>query len=181
MILRPSLTFSIVGASLTFILLLCLASCAKTQSANVIPLNQIEPDYACGPRCLWAFMQVTGAGDPDCDVNCIYGLINKKPNSVTNLKDIKDAAQKLGLSAVGYKFEIHDLKEMTEYAILPIGSASGTPQDPLHFILVKQASNDFVTIINSRTLKPQTVMVSDLQQSWKGFALVISTGKQKKP
>ena len=174
MILRPSLTFSIVGASLTFILLLCLASCAKTQSANVIPLNQIEPDYACGPRCLWAFIHITGVGDPNCDVNCIYELIGKKPYSVTSLKDLKDAAQKLGFSATGYKFENSDLEEMSGYAILPIGSASGATNDPFHFVLVKQASKNYVKIINNRTLEQQTFTVYEMQKSWKGYALVLS-------
>jgi ABC-type bacteriocin/lantibiotic exporter with double-glycine peptidase domain len=124
-------------------------------------------------------MQITGAGDPSCDVNCIYKLIDKQPYSATSLKDLKNAALKLGFSATGYKLEIGDLEKMPDYAILPVGSASGTPQDPMHFILVKQTAKDYVTIINSQTLKPQTIRVSDLQESWKGYALVISLGKNR--
>jgi ABC-type bacteriocin/lantibiotic exporter with double-glycine peptidase domain len=180
MILKPSFACR-KGAALTVnILLICFTSCVEQQPENVISLNQVEIDYACGPRCLWAFMQVTGAGKPDCDVNCIYKLIGKNPYSVTSLKDLKDSAQKLGFSATGYELGINDLKEMPGYAILPVGNASGTPQDPLHFILVKQVTKEYVTIINSQTLKPQTIKVSELKDSWKGYALVISADKYTK-
>jgi ABC-type bacteriocin/lantibiotic exporter with double-glycine peptidase domain len=125
-------------------------------------------------------MQITGAGNPGCDVNCIYELIGKKQFSVTSLTDLKDAAQKLGLSATGYKLGISDLDEMSGYAILPIGRASGTSNDPLHFILVRQISNGYVTIINSRTLESQNMKISTLQESWKGYALLISANNEMK-
>jgi ABC-type bacteriocin/lantibiotic exporter with double-glycine peptidase domain len=162
-----------------YMLFICLASCTK-QPQNIISLNRTERDGACGPRCLWAFMQITGAGNPNCDINCIYGLIGKKPYSATSLKDLKDAAHKLGLSATGYKLGISDLEEMNGYAILPIGVASGTSNDPLHFILVKQISNGYVTIINSRTLESQNMKISTLQESWKGYALLISANNEMK-
>lgn len=182
MILSPSLKS--VAALTVYTLLICLASCANKQPANVISLNQIVPDYACGPRCLWAFMQITGTGNPHCDIDCIYELIGKKPNSATSLKDLKDAAHKLGISATGYKFDVNDLSEMTSYSILPIGTASGASNDPLHFILVKKATKGNVIIFNNRTLEPQTITASQLQESWKGYALLISAEKEslsKKP
>jgi ABC-type bacteriocin/lantibiotic exporter with double-glycine peptidase domain len=164
-------------------LFICLASCTK-QPKNIISLNRTERDGACGPRCLWAFMQITGTGDSHCDINCIYGLIGKKPYSATSLKDLKDAAHKLGLSATGYQLSINDLAEIPCYAILPIGTASGAPNDPLHFILVKKATKDNVIIVNNQTLEPQTIRASQLQESWKGYALLVSAEKEslsKKP
>jgi ABC-type bacteriocin/lantibiotic exporter with double-glycine peptidase domain len=126
-------------------------------------------------------MQITGTGDPHCDINCIYELIGKKPYSATSLKDIKDAAQKSGFSATGYQLEIGDLEEIHGYAVLPVGSATGTPNDPLHFVLVKQTSKNYVTIINNRTLERQTIPVSEFQKSWKGYALVLSKNKRANP
>jgi ABC-type bacteriocin/lantibiotic exporter with double-glycine peptidase domain len=126
-------------------------------------------------------MQITGAGRPDCDIKCIYELIGKEPFGETTLKDLKDAAQKLGFSANGYKLTLTDLEKITGYAILPVGGAAGTADDPQHFILVKQVVKDDVTIINTRTLKAQTIAVSELQESWKGYALVISAGEGIEP
>jgi ABC-type bacteriocin/lantibiotic exporter with double-glycine peptidase domain len=166
-------------AKLTVLALLpFFASCASSQSAKNISLEQIRFDKACGPRCLWALMQITGEGNTDCNINCIYELIGKEPLSVTSLKDIKDAAQKLGFSAIGYKLEIKDLEKMHGYAILPIGNAAGTPKDPLHFILVKQVTKDYIIIINSRTLEMQTIRNSKLIESWDGYALIVSIDKR---
>jgi hypothetical protein len=75
-------------------------------------------------------MRVTGVGKPTCDVECIYRLIGKTPYSVTTLKDLKDAAQKSGFSAVGYKLTLTQLQNLNEYAILPIGFAQGTSLGP---------------------------------------------------
>jgi ABC-type bacteriocin/lantibiotic exporter with double-glycine peptidase domain len=163
-------------ALMALMLLICFASCTNTQSANIVSLKQIRPDRSCGPRCLTALMQITGAGRPDCDIKCIYELIGKEPfgDTTLTLKDLKDAAQKLGFSANGYKLTVDDLKKITGYAILPVGNAAGTADDPQHFILVKQVVKNDVTIINTRTLKAQTIAVSDLQNAWKGYALVIS-------
>ena len=126
-------------------------------------------------------MRITGVGKPPCDVECIYRLIGKTPFSVTTLKDLKDAAQELGFSANGYKLSVSDLEKMTDYGILPVGSAAGTANDPLHFILVKQVAKGHLTIINTRTLKAQTIEVSKFQESWQGYALVISAGRGMEP
>jgi ABC-type bacteriocin/lantibiotic exporter with double-glycine peptidase domain len=165
------------GRAITLMVLMlsiCFASCTNTQSANIVSLKQIGPDMSCGPECLVAFMRLTGEGNPECAIKCIYELIGKEPFSDTTLKDLKDAAQKLGFSANGYKLTVTDLEKITGYAILPVGNAAGTADDPQHFILVKQVVKDDVTIINTRTLKAQTIAVSDLQNAWKGYALVIS-------
>jgi len=162
-----------------FTLTIFITSCTHPKSADIVSLNQIKLDKACGPRCLWAFMQITGKGESDCDINCIYGIIGKKPYSITSLKDLKNAAEKLGFSATGYQLEIGDLEEMHSYAILPIGNASGTQEDPLHFLLVKQVKSNYLIIINNQSLKPETLNVSELQKVWKGYALVISTGEKK--
>lgn len=181
MILMPSQISNRTIALMACMLLVCFASCTNTQSADIISLKQIKPDKACGPRCLWAVMQITGAGEPDCDIECIYKIVGKEPFSVTNLKDLKDTAEELGFSANGYKLTLSELEKISGYAILPVGSAAGIAKDPLHFILVKEVAKDYVTTINARTLKAQTIAVSELQQSWKGYALVISAGKGMEP
>lgn len=125
-------------------------------------------------------MQLTGIGRPDCDVESIYKLLGKKPFSATNLKELKDAAEKLGFSATGYKLTVHELQTISGYAILPVGSAPGTPRDPLHFILVAQVTKDHVSIVDAQTLRRQTMTVSELGKSWNGYALVISPNKVSK-
>ncbi len=162
------------------VLLIFFSSYTFAQSENVISLKQIRPDKACGPRCLWSLMRITKAGKSDCGIKCIYQLIDKKPFSPTNLKDLKDAAEQFGFSAKGYKLKISDLKKMDGYAILPVGSTVGTANDPLHFILVKRVIQDYVIIVNTKTLVSQALPISDLQEYWNGYALVISAGKGMK-
>lgn len=164
-----------------YILLICFASLSYGESEKIVSLKRIEPDRACGPRCLWALIRTTGAGKRDCGIKCIYELIGKKPFTATNMKELKEAAEKLGFSAGGYKLAVSDLEEMAGYAILPVGMGAGAAGEPLHFILVKGATKDYVTIVNTKTFKAEAVSVSDLQRSWNGFALVISAGKGDKP
>lgn len=177
----PSLIAHRNAALMVLMLLICFASCENNQSANIVSLKQSRPDMSCGPECLVTFMRLTGEGNPDCDIKCVYGLIGKEPFSDTTLKDLKDAAQKLGLSANGYKLTVDDLKKITGYAILPVGGAAGTADDPLHFVLAKLTAEKDVKIINTRTLQAQTIAVSDLQNAWKGYALVISAGEDTGP
>jgi len=161
---------------MAWILLICFMLCNHANSQNIITLKQIKPDNACGPRCLWAIMQITKAGKPDCGIKCIYELIGQEPFTATNFNDLKDAAQKLGFSAKGYKLAIKDLKKINGYIIVPIGNAAGTALDPWHFILVKQVTEDYIIIIDTKTLKSQALVISEFQQLWKGYALVIAAG-----
>jgi ABC-type bacteriocin/lantibiotic exporter with double-glycine peptidase domain len=126
-------------------------------------------------------MQITKAGQPDCGIKCIYELIDKEPFSTTNLKDLKDAAEQLGFSAKGYKLTIEKLAKTKGYAILPVGSVSGTAEDPLHFILVKRIIKDYVIAVNTKTLASQALPVSNLRDYWNGYALAITAGKGMKP
>jgi len=160
-----------------FILLTFSASYIHAQSERVISLQEIRSDKACGPRCLWALMQVTNAGQPDCGIKCIYELIGKEPFTATNLRDLKDAAEQLGFSANGYKLTVGKLAKTKGYAILPVGSASGISEDPLHFILVKRIIQDYVIAVNTKTLISQALPVSDLSEYWNGYALIITAGK----
>ena len=68
-----------------FILLTFSVSYMHAQSERVISLQGIRPDKACGPRCLWALMQITKAGQSDCGIKSIYELIDKEPFTATNL------------------------------------------------------------------------------------------------
>ena len=113
-------------------------------------------------------------------IKCIYELIGKEPFSATSLKDLRDAAEELGFSAKGYKLKISDLKKMDGYAILPIGSATGAANDPLHFILVKRVTEDYVIIVSTTTLASQALPTSDLRQYWNGYILILSAGQGMK-
>jgi len=168
------------------IVLVCFTSYTLAQSVNVISLQEIRPDRACGPRCLWALVQITKSRKSDCGIKCIYELIGKEPFSATNLKDLKDAAEQLGFSASGYKLTVSKLAKAKGYAILPVGSVNGTTEDPLHFILVKRTTKNYVIFVNTRTLASQALPVSDMKENWNGYALVITAGQgmeqlQKEP
>ena len=54
-------------------------------------------------------MQIAKAGKCDCGVRCIHEFIGKEAFSATSLKNLKDAADKLGFSARGYKPTISKL------------------------------------------------------------------------
>jgi predicted double-glycine peptidase len=126
-------------------------------------------------------MQITQAGQPGCGIKCIYELIGKEPFTATNLKDLKDAAEKLGFSAEGYKLTLRQLTKTKGYAILPVGTATGTVDDPLHFILVKRIVKNYAITVNTRNLSSQAMPISDLQDCWNGYALVITAGKGMNP
>jgi predicted double-glycine peptidase len=166
---------------ITSIFFVCFSSYTMAQSVNVIFIQEIKPDRACGPRCLWALMQISKSGQLDCGIKCIYELIGKEPFTATNLKDLKNAAEQLGFSANGYKLTISKLTKTKGYAILPVGSTSGTSEYPLHFILVKRIINDYVIAVNTKTLVTQALLVSDLNEYWNGYALIITAGKGMGP
>jgi len=169
------------GAVITSMLLICLSLDALAQSVNVISLQEITPDKACGPRCLWALMQITEAGRPEYEIKRIYELIGKEPFSVTNLKDLQAVAEQLGFSAKGYKLTVSQLAKIEGYAVLPVGSATGTDEDPLHFILIKRIIKNHAIFVNPTTLVSQALRLSDLQDYWNGYALIITAGKGMEP
>jgi len=161
--------------SLMSILLICTCPVAQIQAGEVTSLH--NSDQACGPRCLWAFMQTAGVGKRDCDIECIYGLIGKPSSSPTNLKDLNMAANKLGFQVTGLKTTLSNLTKMKGYAILPVGNTKGTAKDPLHFILVKLEAKDDLIIIDTQTLQTKRFPVSELRKAWKGYALFVSASK----
>lgn len=162
---------------ITSIFFVYLSSYALAESINVISLKGIRSDRACGPRCLWALMQITKAGPSNCGIKYIYDLIGKEPFNATNLNDLKNAAAQLGFSARGYKLTVGKLAKIKGYAILPVGTASGTVEDPLHFILVKRIIKDYAIVLNTETLLSQALPISNLLKYWNGYALIISAGK----
>ena len=126
-------------------------------------------------------MQITGRGKPDCGLECIYAIIGKPLFSPTSLKDLKDAAERMGFSAKAYKLTLSRLAKTDGYAIIPVGNAPGTPDKPLHFVLVKRAIKDYLVVINAATLAPQAIAASDLAPYWNGYALIISAPPGSKP
>lgn len=170
-------TFTVAACAL----LILTASFARAQSENIVSIQGMRPDKACGPRCLWALMQITNAGEPECGIKCIYELIGKEAFTATSLKDLKDAAEQLGLSGHGYKLTIRKLARTRGYAILPVGTVAGTPEEPLHFILVKRIIKDYAITVNTKTLASQALPLVGLRDYWNGYALVITAGKGMKP
>jgi len=165
---------------LTCILLTCLPVCAHAQSENIISLKQLRSDNACGPRCIYALMQVTRAGKPDCNVKCIYELLGKQPFSATSLSDLKFIAERLGFSATGYRMTAAELKNTSDYVILRLRGT--TPhRDRPHFVLVERTVEDYAIIVNTTTLGRTAIMLAELGKYWDGRALVISAGKREWP
>ncbi|UCG50184.1 MAG: hypothetical protein JSU94_10410 [Phycisphaerales bacterium] len=166
---------------LLFALTVCCGLSTATEPIDVISPQQLKPDKACGPRSLWALMQITGRAKPDCGLECIYAIIGKPLLASTSLKDLKDAALKLGFSAKAYKLTLSRLAKTDGYAIIPVGNAPGTPDKPLHFVLVKRVTKDYLVVINAATLAPQAIAASDLGPYWNGYALIISAPPGSKP
>ncbi|HUT29137.1 MAG TPA: cysteine peptidase family C39 domain-containing protein [Sedimentisphaerales bacterium] len=94
------------------------------------------------------------------------------------MKDLKVAAEKLGLAARGYKLTVEQLQTINVWAILPIGRTAGTEKDPLHFILVKETTDRFATIVNSRNLQAIDIPLSQLENIWTGYALLVSANPE---
>lgn len=166
---------------ITSILLMCFSPYTLAQSVNIISPQEMRPDKACGPRCLWALMQITSEEQSDCGIKCIYELTGKEPFSATSLNDLKKAANQLGFLAKGYKLTIGKLAKKKGYAILPVGRTSGTFEDPLHFVLVKRIIKDYAILVNTKTLVSQAMPVGDLCDNWNGYALVITAGEGMRP
>lgn len=154
-----------------FVITLLVVTPASTQ--NIVSLDQMRPDKACGPKCLAALIKTAGVGQQDCGLKCIYEMIGKPPFTPTSLKDLQSASGKLGFQAKGYKLDLKELRKMKGYAILPVGLRRGTTRDLLHFILVKRVIGDYVIIINTNTLKTNAISVNDLKKMWNGYALLI--------
>jgi len=153
--------------------IIMLLSVTPASSQNIASLDQMRPDKACGPMCLAAIIKTTGVGQQDCGLKCIYELIGKPPFTYTSLKDLQSAAGKLGFQAQGYKLDLKELRKLKGYAILPVGLKRGTAQNPLHFILVKRVIDDYVIIINTRTLETNAIPADDFEEFWNGYALHI--------
>lgn len=153
------------------VITLLVVTPASTQ--NIISLDQIRPNKACGPKCLAALIKTTGVGQQDCDIKCIYEMIGKPPFTPTSLKDLHSASGKLGFQTKGCKLDLKELRKMKGYAILPVGLRRGTVRDILHFILVKRVIDNYVIVINTKTLKTNAIEVNDLKKVWNGYALLI--------
>jgi predicted double-glycine peptidase len=152
----------------------CHAGESQTRLRSVSILQ--AQDNACGPKCLWALTQLTGVGN--ADVNDIYRIIGRPVTSAVNLKDLKDAAVKLGFAAEGCKLKPSDLTGLRGYAILPVGKTTGTEQEPLHFVLIAGAKGEEIAVIDTTALALEVVPMAALTKIWAGPALVISRDTQ---
>jgi len=149
----------------------------SAEPEDSISIANLRPDNACGPRCLWALMRDSHRGMVDCDINYIYRTLNIEPMRATSMADLKRAAEIFGFIAEGRKLRIQDLPGIRGYMILPLGRTKGTPENPLHFVLVKKVTDHSAIIVNTRTLNPQSLSIAELQTQWNGYALVITPGK----
>jgi hypothetical protein len=167
---------------ISVIVILLINNICKS-SETIISFKSLKPDNACGPRCLYSLLKVTGQGKTNCNIKCIYEIIGKEAFSPTNLFELREAARKLGFSAEGYKVTLQDLEEIEGYAILPAGTTKGTLNAPLHFILVQKVTPEYVIIINHNSLSTNAIHHSEFmdKDNWNGYALVITAGKNMKP
>jgi hypothetical protein len=124
-----------------------------------------------------ALVRITKAMPQGCDIPYIYRLIGKKPYAPTNLKELQDAAVKLGFRAKGYKLSVKKLKKIKDYAILPLVSKVGTSDQLPHFILIAGVAKEHALIVDYDTLKVKPISLVELQKNWNGLALIISSRK----
>jgi len=144
-------------------------------------LHSFARDAACGPKCLKALSRLTKVGEEKFDVKNIYGLIGIPVNAPTNLKHLRDAAQKMGYKVQPRRLTITELSKLDAYAILPVGQTSGTKENPLHFVLFAGAEGDQAKLVDTRSLSVSSIPLQYLSEEWKGLALVIpsdTTGKR---
>ena len=141
--------------------------------------EHVEEKKDCGPKCLLALVRITKAMPQGCDIPYIYRLIGKETYAPTNLKDLQDAAVKLGFRAKGYKLSVKKLKKIKDYAILPLVSKVGTSDRLPHFILIAGLAKEHALIVDYDTLKVKPISLVKLQKSWNGMALIISSQKAK--
>ena len=133
------------------------------------------PDTACGPRSLAAFLK---AEVPEYEVKLLYKVMDKKPFAPTTLRDLALVAEKLGLTVKGYKLNnVDQLRAVNTYAILAVGDANGTKENPFHFVLLKEMTNDIATLIDTTTLKPIDVPVCVIEKIWSGYTLLLAPEK----
>jgi hypothetical protein len=126
-------------------------------------------------------MKLTGAGDPKLETENIYAIIGKKPFLPTSLADLQAAAVRLGFTASGYSCGLAELAKIKDYMILPVGTAKGTSEDPVHFVLATEVSENYAAVVDTRTLKIFAIRTSELAKDWNGEVLVISAGKDMAP
>ena len=139
-------------------------------------------DKACGPRCLVALLAATSGTDKDrTDVAAVYRLIGRKLNEPVSLLDLKLAAQKLGFVAEGHRWTMADLATMEGYAIVAVGNAAGTQQEPLHFFLVTGVVDDGIVTIDDKSLERLVVSKKDFELQWPGYALSITSTDKNRP
>jgi predicted double-glycine peptidase len=155
------------------ILLIAFMAPAMIRAQTVAHLNELKPDKACGPRALLALVRTTGVGRQDCTLKSIYEIIGKEPLTATSLKDLVYAAESLGFRAQGYRLSSDALRKKEGYAIVPLALDTTGQGGLLHFVLVKEIGQEYVTIINARTLETKAVSLGEFERVWNGYAVVI--------
>jgi hypothetical protein len=133
------------------------------------------PDNSCGPRCIQAILRLDGKAAIGLEE--IYNLTGRDPFQPTSLKDLKDVATKMGYTAEGFKPAIKDLSKVRGYLILPI-RLPGSPRDGLaHFVLARHVAENYITVVDTKTLQEQVVSLDKLSELWMGYVLVVKKAK----
>ena len=146
-----------------------------------IDIPNIKADNACGPRCILALMRLTGEGDPKIGIKGLYEILGKEARKPTSLLDVKKLAAQFGFQAVGARLTIEQLKNTDGYLIVPVkanSDATGDYDNPLHFILVREITEEHVMVVNGWSLECEAFDLEDFEHIWGGDALLISTRKR---
>ncbi len=119
----------------------------------------------CGPESLSLVCQMLGVKVTAEEIAHMINLTEKG----ASMKDLADAAHKLGLKAVGRKIDIADLMKMRHPVIAHI--------KPDHFLVVEPISDSKLLLFENTLDKGPIVTAEQFRNIWDGYVLVISPGK----
>ncbi len=162
-----------------FVVVVALAATfSSLKAAEIMTFEKIKPDKSCGPRCLSVLLRLRDGEKEDCGIKCIYEIIGKESFSLVNMKDLRDAALKLGFTAKAYKLKFDQLRKLKGYYIVPIGKGMGTKDNPVHFILVERIQDDYIIFLDNESLETKALSVAEFADLWNGYALVIDSSRK---
>lgn len=122
-------------------------------------------EVMCGPESLSLICQMLGVQVTPEKIAHMINLTEKG----ASMKDLADAAYKLGLKAVGRKIDNTDLMRMKHPVITHI--------KPDHFIVVKPISSSKLLLFESLSDKGPIITAEQFRNIWDGYVLVVSPGK----
>jgi ABC-type bacteriocin/lantibiotic exporter with double-glycine peptidase domain len=133
--------------------------------------------------------QANGANNMNCGQNCIYMLLKLKGRSVDfaktsclvpsgsdgmSLAEVRNAIVALGLSVEIRQLALTDLSKPGVIPLIILLNDSNNHHG--HYVIVTNVHNDGVTVLDGTSGLPEDIGVNDLEEMWKGYALVPNRG-----